>query len=234
MRPIPEIAQDICETSLPGANHTAVVRAIMTVLRKSNLEMGISITLREFEVHPNLTIPLPPECQSVIRVGVLGSNKAIIPMGNNEFIRRGVEASSCDGITEVSLEPTTAVVYQYYGYGTYQTYGKPENPFPAGYYRYNQSANRIELGDGPYAYSGQRLLVEYHSSLSKEAITFIPDDYELYITYLTIAHLLSVSDPNTSQYNLRLAHKQEEDIKRSRRPGPREIVSALTKSIYRR
>lgn len=194
-RTLRDVALDLCALHLadPEGNKVALaIRALRNVMDELSIHINANIVSKYFTIADNLTIQMPPDCQEVLKVGVLCGSRVRI-MGRDNDIRRAIpEASgcSCSETTDTEDVCPACSFHGYFGegkYGVREFYGYRQDQFPNGRFRYNSKENRIEFGTGYDIETGAQVLVEYRQAYGATDYNLIPAPFVVALTHKAAA-----------------------------------------------
>lgn len=236
-----EVARLICSyLDDPEAKrlYIKVSKGLMLALQELNLYSFPSVKTSYLEVESNLTVALPDDAMSVVKVGVCCENRnghrVVQPIiQNNDLCLPKDEEfyKCCDCTKEVNYDgtineeasescskcsfhnPTFDYSRWFGGYYSRHYFGYSPNPYIAGAYRHDEQNNRIVLGGGCKIEPGGEVVVEYHAANNEQDYMMIPK-----IAYMTLQHHVahwckSNKQPNVAQYEFNMFRRYRRMMK---------------------
>lgn len=210
-RTLNSIASDLCALHLgdpAGQKMGLAVRALRNSLDELNMSVLPNVVSGMMEIADDFTIMMPGDCIQVTKVGVILEDNGIVRfMGRMDNVRRAVESNCCvcdetpteETVTaNISLGNTIHNVF-YTSTRKGELYGYRLPQFPNGMFRYNRGENRIEFSSGYDIVVGNKVLVEYLSSLSGEGYNMIPSELANAIMYHSAMSLNLSSRPGIAK-----------------------------------
>ena len=186
------IVRDICAVQLEdpaNKQYLRVARAVKAGIDVVHMTYLPAIQTKLLDVADNLTVQLPPDLVSVIKVGLLTDDGKIVSLIQDPQLRR-VEYNNfvSDGplYCECEVPPPSATVvpdaaepsdifhncwWWNFFYG--ELYAAGNGMDHEGGWRYNSEYNVLEMATGTLVQAGVKVLVEY-KSMGDEGYTMIP------------------------------------------------------------
>lgn len=208
------IVRDIC--SLLGdtnnEQYIRVARVAADAIEQMNLVAFPNIKSDVFTISDNLTVAMPEDCVAIIRVGFIDNRGMIYVMDRDDRIRRvdkyQYENQGCEPEKQVPQVGTFVDPYAYpflnlssrYEY-IGERYGVSTRQSLMGVYRYNNSMNVIEFGDGSMVAPGVDIVVEYKTTLGDDIHKMIPSEFKIAIQYRAMSLLTAMTNPSLSRSN---------------------------------
>lgn len=217
---------NLCETvgDMEYAQKARFARILATEIREFARYVPIP-RYTGIEVENNMTLNLPDDCLDVFRVGYVFNGK-FYNIGRDPNIVR----IDC---VDTSFVPTITAQNLYYDALTNSfptaLYGLKVDPYPEGYWNYNEAENRVELSGGQLVKPGAILHVHYNQSDADNFNRPIPVEFEKLLLLKCLQAYYMASDPNKSEYFRKLAvAKRRYVMVRRQRITLDQVIGAIT------
>jgi hypothetical protein len=217
---------NLCETvgDMEYAQKARFTRLLATEIREFARFVPIP-RYKALVVENNMTLTLPDDCLDVFRVGYIFDGK-FYNIGRDPNLIRDV-------CIEVGFDPSKPAHSLFYDgiTNSYPTalYGLKVDPFPEGYWNYNEAENRIELSGGALIVPGSYLHVHYNQSEADDFNRPIPTEFEKYLLYKCLQAFYVASEPSKSDYFRKLAiGKRRQVVTQRQRLTLEQVIGAIT------
>ena len=231
---ITKLAREICLLHLQddqASEIASVITALANSAEELNYYAGLNVISEEFDLTGSFVLQMPEHCIRPIKAGVYCDGKLVL-LGYNQSIAFDPENHcSC-------TENSVCEFHTFHNYGDsayteyYEAYGYRHNQFPTGYWNWQHQGKKIKFSSGEMIYDGAKIVVEYVSSLKKDATIAIDAKYKPILTYHALSLYFMGRDPNKSAFYRQQLRNSSELLKRAERPSLVDIVGVIRGGAY--
>jgi hypothetical protein len=223
------IVRNICAVQLQDASfsqYPRVARAVRSAVIQAQMNFVPAMKSQLIEVDDNYIAQLPPDADTVTKVGLLTKSGRIVTLIRDNGLRRDQlerledepEYCECEQAPDVALEvPLTStpanvfhnVTWNAYRYG--EMYSVPTLLDYVGTWRHNEQVGVLEMGAGTLVQTGIKILVEYKALGD---VTMIPMEAQEAIEAFAMYKLDFNRAPGKAQFSMNEFRRHAAMLKR--------------------
>lgn len=209
-------------------NAERVALAIQAAARDLKWQMNVAMMSREFTVPDSHVLKMPGDCIDVTKVGIVNDCNVYILLSETDSIR----TNSCGcGSCSKCLYPNEFVNIGYgyplnYVFNPYsERYGHTQQTNRLGYWRWDKNRGEIQFHVGGPVESGDKVLIEYQTTLTRADLQVWPVEYQSALKYAALRQIFMVDNPGMAQQFESNFRKEIYAIKRLQMPSAVDLVN---------